>query len=104
MVGKSFNYKQEVEVVTRMRDLDEYGGFTYVYNTQFTLFARIDKFINEYKDQRYMYYLDNGITVSTIHSIDLTDDTFIRLGTVLYKIVKKVHQRRKYVYLCEELK
>lgn len=101
--SRDFNYKEKIEVIRLVEEQDGYGGVTYTEEVIDTIYARVDKSVYEYRKQTHLYYVDKGITFTSIHRLQLGTDIMYKINDVLYKLVKFAIQRRKFVYLCEEV-
>lgn len=97
------NYRSEIEILQRADVPDGYGGVTRTYNSIDSFYAPVNKAVTDYRTKDAIYYLDSGITFTTIYKFADGDDIFVKIDNILYKITKKIKQRRKYVVLCEEV-
>lgn len=100
---RDFNYKEKIDVVQLTSVPDGYGGQTYTEEIIDSIYARVDKLIFEFREQAHLYYVDKGITFTTIHRLQQGTDIRYIINDVVYKLVKMAVQRRKYVYVCEEV-
>jgi hypothetical protein len=98
-----FNYREKIEVIRTTEVPDGYGGYTKTMETIDTFYAKVDKLVYEYRDQQHLLYVDKGITFTSIYRIQTGTDLLFKINDVLYRLVKHVVQRRKFVYICEEL-
>lgn len=102
-MGKGFNYKEKIEVISITEVDDGYGGFTTTEEVIDTLYAVVSKLIYEYRDQQHLLYVDKGVTFNSVYRIQINTNIKFKINDVYYRLVKHVVQRRKYVYICEEL-